>query len=557
MLKILRNNLQLTLLLILSIIVIWPLFLPGYFFHHDDMQVIRVFEMRVCLEDLQIPCRWSADLGYGFGFPLFNYYSAFPYYIGAILSFIVGYVWAAKALFLIPLIAGGIFVYFLGKELFGKWGGFVSAVLYLFAPYRALDAYVRGAVAESFGMALIPLVLFFSLKLIRQASSKNIAGFSLSLAAFLLSHNIMILLFMPFLVIWILFWLIRGKFKNLKLLIFSFLLGAGLSAFFIFPAFLEKSLVKTESLTSEGFRYWIHFTTLRQLFLDRSWGFGSSIFGTGDTISFQIGWPQWWVVGLAVVVILIGLKKFSREVFKKEEYLIGLLLLFIFLVSIFMTHNKSTFIWQNLPILHYAQFPWRYLGITIFACALLGGFVIAHTNKLKLILVVLISVLTVAFNWAYFKPSDFYYSHDDKFKLSGDSWEYQQQGSIEDYLPKTAKRPFKLSKDQPKIIQGSGDLKNYSKKSNKFSFDANINKKSEIEIPVFEFPNWQVQVDKKNYDHSYNKAGLITLKLQPGQYLITGTFKNTPVRTVSNLISLLSLIILFILFFPKYERTRD
>ena len=184
------------------VLVSWPLFLPGFFSHHDDLQVMRIFEMRKCLEDLQIPCRWVPDMGYGNGFPLFNYYSVFPYYLGAILSYILGYLGAAKALFLIPLVAGGVTMYLLARQLWGRLSGITAAALYLFAPYRALDAYVRGAVAESFALALIPLVFYFLLRLIKKPSQRNFLGLSLSSAAFLTTHNIMTLLFVPVIFIW-------------------------------------------------------------------------------------------------------------------------------------------------------------------------------------------------------------------------------------------------------------------------------------------------------------------------------------------------------------------
>src|SRR3989304_10348317 len=94
-----KKNIYLILLLAFSLLVVWPLFLPGYFSHHDDLQVMRIFEMRRCFEDLQIPCRWVPDMGYGNGFPLFNYYSVLPYYLGAVLSYVLGYIGAAKVLF--------------------------------------------------------------------------------------------------------------------------------------------------------------------------------------------------------------------------------------------------------------------------------------------------------------------------------------------------------------------------------------------------------------------------------------------------------------------------
>ncbi len=92
-LKELKNKkFDLILIFTLSVFIIWPLFLPGYFSHHDDLQVMRIFEMRQCFIDFQIPCRWVPDMGYGNGFPLFNYYGVFPYYLGAILSFIFGFI---------------------------------------------------------------------------------------------------------------------------------------------------------------------------------------------------------------------------------------------------------------------------------------------------------------------------------------------------------------------------------------------------------------------------------------------------------------------------------
>ena len=209
-----NNNLPIILILLLSLLVIWPLLLPGYFSHHDDLQVMRVYEMRKCLSDFQIPCRWVPDMGYGNGFPLFNFYGVFPYYIGALFSFFTGYVWAAKILFLIPAIFGGISMYFLGKEIFGKNGGVVAGVLYLFAPYRALDLYVRGAIAESFALAIVPLIFYFIIKLINVGSRNNFLGLTFSLTAFLLCHNIMTMLFIPVILIWTIYFLVISKFKN-------------------------------------------------------------------------------------------------------------------------------------------------------------------------------------------------------------------------------------------------------------------------------------------------------------------------------------------------------
>src|SRR3989344_5720616 len=246
------------LILALSALVVWPLLLPGYFSHHDDLQVMRIYEMRKCIEDGQIPCRWVSDMGYGNGYPLFNYYNPFPYYIGGLLSFFIGFIESAKVLFFIPLVLGGISMYFLAKEILNKEAALVSSILYLFAPYRALDSYIRGAVAESFAIAILPLILFFALKLIKEGARKYLVCLSVSLAAFLTSHNIMTLLFLPVLVFFIWFWLWQEK-RNIKPLLIGVGLGVGLSAFFIFPAYFEKDLVQIANLTRLELDFRAHF----------------------------------------------------------------------------------------------------------------------------------------------------------------------------------------------------------------------------------------------------------------------------------------------------------
>lgn len=295
---------QLGLLLVLSAFIVWPTLMPGYFFHHDDLQVMRIFEMRKCFDTGQIPCRWVPDMGYGNGYPLFNYYSVLPYYIGGVASYVFGFVGAAKILFFIPLFLGGFGMYFLARRLYGDWAGLAAGVLYQFAPYRALDGYVRGAIAESFALAIVPFVFYYFLKLIQKRTIGNFIGVAVSLSLFLMCHNIMTMFFIPVLAVWILllsFQFSAFRFQQFKTVVMAGLLGIGLAAFFVLPVFLEKDLVRTETLLEGGSDFRAHFVTVPQIFFDRTWDYGASVFGSGDTISFQVGWPHWWLVVLAGV----------------------------------------------------------------------------------------------------------------------------------------------------------------------------------------------------------------------------------------------------------------
>ncbi len=546
-------------LFLLGLVLIFitlPLFNPGYFPHHDDLQVMRIYEMRICFEDLQIPCRWVPDMGYGNGYPLFNYYGVLAYYIGGYLSYLLGFLGAAKALFFIPLVLAGFSLYFLAKELFGEFPGFVAAILYSLAPYRALDTYVRGAIAESFALSLIPLVFYFGLKIAKQGQFKNFLGLSLSLAAFLTSHNIMTLLFMPVFTFWQVFWLWQKKYKFLTQTILSFLLGIGLASFFIIPAFFEKNLVQSESLISLGLDFRAHFVTINQLFFDRSWGYGASVFGSDDTMSFQVGWPHWQLVVILVIILTAFYFKYKNLNLEKSKMLLAFFLILVFLSSLLMMHNKSAIIWEKIPILHFVQFPWRFLSLTIFSASLIGGFFIfVLAGKLRLIIGSIIILITIILNIFFYKPESYYLNLSEEEKLSGSLWDTQKRAGILDYLPKTAYEPKGAAPDDVEVISGDVNLQNFKKNSNSFEFNVEVFKEANLEIPVFDFPNWQVKVNGEKFTHSHqNLLGRIRVDLPPGKYFLEGYFANTLVRTIANTISLISILILLLMMVFKLKR---
>src|SRR3989344_2079142 len=507
--------------------------------------------MRKCIEDFQIPCRWVPDLGFGNGYPLFNYYSVFPYYIGGIASYFLGFIGSAKLLFFIAAALAGISMFLFARGLFGTYPALTSATLYMFAPYRALDIYVRGAVAESFSIAIIPLVFYFAFKLTKEDLPRFKIGFALSFAAFLTSHNIMVVLFFPVISTLLLVWFWKRDSTKVWSLIMSMLLGFGLSAFFTIPAFLEKNLVQIDNLVRLEMDFRAHFVSLYQLFLDREWGYGASFPGTADTISFQIGWPHWFLV-IGSIFSLLFVKNWGRRLL-----IFYCALLLIFGGSLFMTHILSVFIWEQIGMLRFAQFPWRFLALAIFSASLLGGFLLYNFKRpLKQVTAVALIFAAVVFNWGYFKPQEFYLNLIDQEKLSGLMWETQQRAAILDYLPSQSVEPLETAPDMPIIVEGEAKIKNFKNRSNKWTFEAEVKKDAKIEVPVFDFPNWQVFVNDRQIKHSdKNYLGRISFTLNPGNYLVLGKFENTLIRTIANVISFVSILVIIFILYGKIRKT--
>jgi hypothetical protein len=547
-----RNYWPILVLFLSTFLVVWPTLTPGYFSHHDDLQVMRVFEMRKCFDDFQIPCRWVPDMGYGNGYPLFNYYGVFPYYIGGLLTYIFGFVGAAKALFFLVLFVGVFGMYFLASELFGTEVGFLAAILFEFAPYRALDSYVRGDIGESLAISLFPYLFFFSLKLIKSKSIFYFAAFTITLAIFLTTHNIMIMLFTPILIIWIVFWLLKLKQRHSWQLGLSFLISLGLAAFFLGPAFLEKSLVQTTNLIIGDLNFRAHFVTVGQLFLDRFWGYGASVPGDNDTISFQIGWPLWPLVLVSMIIVIF------RSLQSRTKNFLYYLILGIFLFSIFMTHNKSAFVWEQIPLLSYVQFPWRFLAIIIFTGSILAVWWIQYLPKnIRILLVVILTGLVLVLNYSYFAPEKFYPDMTDNKKLSGVEWETQQKASIMDYLPMGSNKPAEEAQAQPFLINGAGQVSNFKNYTDHFSFDASATDQSLIEIPILDYPNWTTFVDGVRISHSNeNYLKRMDLTLGVGSYKISGKLENTPIRIIANIVTIISIIFFIFILVNGQARKR-
>ncbi len=551
---------ELVFLLLLSGFIVWPLIMPGFFRVQDYLQVIRIYEMRQCIEDLQIPCRWVSDMGSGYGFPLFNYYGVFPYYLGAVASYFLGFIGTVKLIFFLPLVLGGIFMYILVREVLNKEAGFLAAVLYLFVPYRALDIYVRGAISEIFAMTLMPLVLYFFLKLIKSSGRINFFSTTFVFTIFLLNHNLITMLFLPILAIWLIYWLfIYRNFSEFKItviiVLLSFALGFMLASFFILPAYFEQNLIQDQNLRESDLipNFRAHFVTINQLFFSRFWGYGASTWGNQDGLSFQVGWPHWQLLIAFVFLFLVQFIR-NRGFGKSKNYLLYYILLVISLISLLMTHNKSAFIWEAISKLQFVQFPWRFLSISIFSVSFLGGAIVLFLKKqYRIYFIAIITLLTIFLNFKYFQPENFKYNLSDKNLLTGSEWEFHQQGSLTDYLPLNAQKPNKIASKVP-IVKGDAKVENFKKSSNKFEFSVDVKNRATIDIPIFDFPNWRVFVNGLLIGHSdKGEFGTIRIELSSGNHFVSGRLENTPIRVVSNVISILGIAILSLIFLNRKQ----
>lgn len=151
-----------------------PLFNDGFFAIHDNTQVERVFQMTKSLSDGQFPVRWVDDLGYGYGYPIFNFYAPFPYYLAGFINLVLSNsLLATKIMFLLGILFSFFSMYLFASRLTNYYGGMVAGIIYLYFPYHAINIYVRGAVGEFFAYAFMPLVFWGIYNLYEKLSVKK------------------------------------------------------------------------------------------------------------------------------------------------------------------------------------------------------------------------------------------------------------------------------------------------------------------------------------------------------------------------------------------------
>lgn len=546
------------LLVILAFPAVMALLVPGFFGASDDLHIAWLYEMDQTIKTGQIPPRFVPDLSYGFGYPLFNFVFPLPFYIGEIF-YLLGFslVDSIKIVFSLSILGSIFAMYYLLKHLSNKWIGVAGAVLYTYIPYRATDIYDRGAVGESLAFVFLPLIILAVIRITQSKLThwKWIAMGALSIAGLVLSHNITTFMFLPFaFLLGVLIVVSEKRLKPFLNLIISFVLGLIISSYFWIPALLDSDLVKYDTV----FNFVDHFPTILQL-IKPYWGYGASVPGPGDGMSFYIGVASTYVLILSMAVFAFYFKRYSK--LEKTIVYWGIVSL---LVSVFLMNFRSSFIWSSVPLLPFFQFPWRFLIMITFIIPIF----LITIQKIKFSILIKISIIVMSLitGFLIFKPNDFL-GRIDSYYLNRYiptlelSQEYQ--GLQEEYLrlPKdTKQRP---DKKYPLVYSEeatlSGSIKNISEK-NKLHvlMETSSDKDFLINYTKYYFPGWVGILDGKQVNLSSGQPfGQIIVNVPAGDHKLEIKFQETVRNLFLDVVSLLSLIIVLGLLILKKEKIHE
>lgn len=378
----------------LSLFALGPLLQPGYFWGAHDARhhVYFLFEWdRSVQEGIWWP-RWSPDFCFGYGYPFFNIYGPLATMIGEVFHLLgAGYVQAVKMVFALAIVAAAATMYGFARRLWGPRAGFLTSLAYTYAPYHILDVYVRAALPETLSLAFLPLVLWGFYETVDRPRLGAVLWAGAAYAGLMLTSNAIALMFSPVLGLYLMALVVRRVLRDqpprawsreaawpltanlLHVGLPSFLglaVGLGLSATFWLPAATEFRYVRTDQWYAGRYDYRDDFVYPFQL-LGPYWGFGTSVAGPDDEVSFQMGTVP---VVLGTVSLAAGLRRRRRG--------FGHVLFFAAVTagSAFLMTWASAPLWEALSPVRFAQFPWRYQVLLTPALSLLAGSLLAPSE---------------------------------------------------------------------------------------------------------------------------------------------------------------------------------
>ncbi|HET6446336.1 MAG TPA: 6-pyruvoyl-tetrahydropterin synthase-related protein [candidate division Zixibacteria bacterium] len=580
-----RINWFLAAALLVAFVAAWPLLSDSGFLNtrgggDSPFLLQRVQQLGAALADGHFPVRWMPDAGYGFGYPFFNFYAPLSIYIASALNMAgFGLVWAIKIAQLLGFFVAAWSMFSLGRRWLGNnWAGLLASATYTLAPFHMVNVYVRGdSLAEFWAMAFYPLVILLADTLARSALSgdkrqilRAVLLFSLSFAALILSHNISALIFTPFLLLYIfLVVVLQGRsdssdepVKGTKVSVLlwtsmALVFGLALSAWFWLPALVEQSFAQLDPVTSGYFHFENHFRNIDLVQTTAAFDYD-----VADGRSFSMGLFQAILAlsGLAAIVYYVWRKPKDKgdAVSENGRLLVasGLFIVLSMVVATLMITALSRPLWENLPLVRFTQFPWRFLSVQAFAAALAtGGLALLPRRKVIVPILVFLLIMTSLGNLHL----DFLDIADEDItsqSLAEYEWFTGNIGSTvsAEYLPDTViPRPFTsswLNDDERNAVQVlDGDLlsaDHISQQTSRQSWTFEGRSPSTaVVLPTLFWPGWSAKIDGEAVEiWPAPGSGLISLEIPAGPHQVDLRLTRTPVRWAGELISVASILVL-------------
>lgn len=521
---------------------------PGYYTSHDGWhQVVRLYYFHESLKEKIIPPQFVNNLYYGYGYSLYIFSYHLPW-IFAEPFMLSGFdvFDSIKAVYFVGFIVSGITMFIFLKNRFGNLESVTGSLLYMWAPYRFSNIFVRGAMGEATIFIFLPLVFLAIDKCVDKFNKKYLLLGAFSVASIILSHAMTAVLIFGMTAIYIVISIFFAKKKVKSLISVSLIvfLGVLIASYYLIPSITLKQYTKFDELI-KATRFDGQSVNLKDLIYS-PWGYGFASPRLPDSMSFQVGIAQWLV--FILIIFSVSLRVILRKTIKHPAFLSGLLLIFIVSLVLILPVSEDFWRYTSDKVFH-IDFPWRLLAIVVFSLSALSSYLIWLIKpKIKLLLVILLVAVSLYTNRNHLRVNEYTHIPLELYLLSEDT-----TNTYDEYLPKWSDSSFLEKAKLGGQIISSKDigLDKITKTINTLSFNYTSEVPSEIKINILYFPGWQLTVSGKNQEIKPAEGGVISFAAPSGNHSVMLRYKGTQIAIISQIITTISLLFILV-FTAKY-----
>lgn len=535
-------------ILIFAIIVSIPMLNEDFNIYSDDgiQHIARLMGTTQSIEEGQIIPVIMSNFCNGFGYSWNIFYSPLTAFLPLVFSiFTHSFELILKLFIILVAFLSGIAMYeFVNKISKNRYAGLMTAMVYIFAPYRLTDTYIRVAISELTSFIFLPIVFhgMYNIFNSEEKSIKKSLLLGLGATGLIITHSVIAMYTAIFCFIYLLINIKELKNKQvIKMLVINILLIILLTSFYTIPLLEHKlsadyevfkpgRMERTDSLIQNKIKP-------IQLIYTAPYNF-----------CFEIGLVS--IIGL--VLTILAHKKIEKSA--KKFYWFALI---SGIVCVIMSLNFFPF--EKMPaILKMLQFTFRLLEFSSFFFAALAGInysLVIKNFKLRDILIicfVTILLLMPAYNncvgfgkqWSEDKlwPAVEVNENTGRVHAGCATFEYLPSKAYEnlDYIKTRENRVY--------VLSGSATIENEEKNGTKMTFNlSNIEKNTTLELPYIYYLGYNIQIEQNGQiltlETFESSNGFVAVNLpntESGK--ITVKYTGTTIMQISYIVSIITFI---------------
>ena len=548
-------------ILIFSLIVLIPLASKDFNIYNDDgiQHIARLMGTYQTITEGEFPPVIMSNFCNQFGYSWNIFYSPFTAYVPLIFRiFTSSFELVLKLFILLLSFLTGIAMYeFVSRVTKNRYAGILAAVIYMFAPYRLTDMYMRVAISELASFIFLPITFLGMYNIFNDEEKSIKKSLILALGAVgLILSQIVIAMYVAILCfIYVLVNIRKLKDKQVwKMLGINLLLIILLTSFYLLPM-LEHMMATDYEVFREG-----RMERTSELIRNKV-DLVDLVYTKQGNFSFEIGL----VTLIGVVLTPLVYKKMRKESFldNKKIYCFSAITGIICVVI-----SLRFFPFEKLPsILKMIQFTFRLLEFSSFFLAFVVAtnysILIKNFNMrdvLILSLIVILLVLPITNNFNYQKK----WSEDKLWpavKVTENTGRVHAGCATFEYLPSKAYNNLDYiihRENSVYLLNGNATIEDEEKKGTNMTFIiTNVEENTIVELPYIYYLGYSVELINENGEEQNiatfeSDNGFVAINLSEGMSgNIEIKYTGTILMKVSYAISLGTLLILIIVGVTK------